>query len=148
MAYLGDTGQGAVLKLSGSTIAMIRSMTLPEWALEKIDASTLDSTGFMKYVPGDLADPGELVAELVFDPADDIPVLGGCGEMLLLEWPINPCRDGTPHNTPATLSGSAFVSNINYGNLALNELNTLTITFTFNGEVTPAYTTESFVSGP
>ena len=148
MAYLGDTGQGAVLKLSGTAIARIRTMTLPEWVLDKIDTSTLDSTGFMKHIPGDLADPGELVAEIVFDPTDDIPALGGCGVPLLLEWPINPCRDGTPNLQPALLSGTAFVSSINYGNLAINELNTLTVTFVFDGGTGPVFTAEALAPPP
>ena len=143
MAYLGDTGQGAVVKFIGNTIAMVRSMTLPDWVVDKIDASTLSSTGFMKYVPGDLADPGELQIELVFDPTEDLLALAGCGETILVEWPINPCRDLTPNLQNATLSGTGYVSTISYGNLALNELNTMTITFTYDGGTGPVFTPET-----
>ncbi len=45
-------------------------MTCPDWSIEKIDASTLDNVGFMKYISGGLADPGELVMEMIFDPQD------------------------------------------------------------------------------
>tara|TARA_R110002051_G_scaffold24381_1_gene60574 strand:+ start:3429 stop:3860 length:432 start_codon:yes stop_codon:yes gene_type:complete len=143
MAYLGDTGQGATVKFIGNSIAMVRTMTLPDWTVDKIDASILTDTGFMRYVPGDLADPGELQLELVFDPAIDLLELAGCGETILIEWPINPCRSNTPNTIPATLTGTGFVSTISYGNLALNELNTMTLTFTYDGGVGPAFTVES-----
>ena len=139
MAYVGDTGQGATLTL-GTTgaVGCIRSMQLPEWAMEKVDASCLDTTGFMRYIPGDLTDPGDIVAEAVFDATLEIPP-GGIVETVTVQFPI-----GDPLNAvPATLVGTAFISSRGLPNMAINELMVLGLTISFDGDTGPSYTIES-----
>ncbi len=143
MVFLGDTGQGAIVSFGSSgAIAMVRSMTCPDWSIEKIDASTLDNVGFMKYISGDLADPGELVVEMIFDPQDALFSLAGCGETIIITWPIDPCRT-SPGGTGATLTGDGFITTMSFGSLEINQLNTMTITFSFNGLNGPSFTPES-----
>lgn len=135
------TGQGAtaVLSVTGG-VGCIRSIQLPEWTQEKIDASCLDTTGFKSYIPGDLTDPGQVQLVAVFDPSLSIPPCGVI-EDLTVTFPI-----GDPTNTTeATLVGSGFISSVQNPNMTIDGLLELTITFCYDGDSAspPTYTPES-----
>jgi len=144
MAYLGDTGQGALFTMAALSLqSRVKSIQLPEFAQEKIDATSLLTNGFMEYISGDVVDPGEITLELIFDPQDDFDALtrmGGCGEALEIEFPKSPCRTGA--TTAATLAGTGFVINMAMPNLAINELMIITLTIAFDGETGPTYVAE------
>lgn len=141
MAYVGMTGQGstAVFSVTGA-VGCIRSIQLPEWAQEKIDASCLDTTGFKQYIAGDLTDPGQVQITAVFDPSLAIPT-PGVTEDLTITLPI-----GNPTNTTnATLVGSGFIMSTTAPNIAIDGLLELTITFCYDGDAAspPTYTPEA-----
>lgn len=139
MAYVGMTGQGttAVLGTTGS-IGCVRSIQLPEWVQEKVDASCLDTTGYMRFVPGDLTDPGEVQMTMVFDPTLDLPVPGTV-ETLTVTFPI-----GTDGNTTnAVLTGSGFTTNVGQPSVEINGLLELNVTFAFDGDTGPTFTKEA-----
>ena len=139
MAYVGDTGQGATLTLATTgAVGCVRTMQLPEWAMEKVDASCLETTGFMRYVPGDLTDPGEIVATVVFDASVAIPE-GGVVGAVTGQFPI-----GDPaHTVNATLAGTGFISTRSLPNMATNELMEMTLTIPFDGDTGPDFTPEA-----
>ena len=139
MAYVGDTGQGMVVTLATTgAVGCARSIQLPDWVMEKIDASCLDTTGFMRYIPSDLTDPGDVVMETIFAATNDIPEPGTI-EDITITFPI-----GDEANTvAATLTGSGFISTTGMPNAAMNELMVLTLTFSFDGDTGPAYTVEA-----
>lgn len=139
MAYLGDTGQGAALTL-GTTgaVGAVRSIKMPTWAMEKIDASDLTTTSFRKYVPGDLTDPGDITVEVIFNATIAIPTPGTV-ETVTLTLPI-----GQSANADAgDLSGTAFITSVDMPNLAINELMTMTLVVSFDGDTGPTWDTES-----
>lgn len=141
MAYKGMTGQGAtaVLSVTGG-VGCIRSIQLPEWTQEKIDASCLDTTDWKSYIPGDLTDPGQVTMTAVFDPSIDIPACGVI-EDLTITFPI-----GDPTNTTqATLTGSGFIQSVQQPNMVIDGLLELTIVFCYDGDSAspPTYTVES-----
>ena len=139
MAYVGDTGVGMTITL-GTTgdVGCVRTATLPEWAMEKIDATCLDSTGFIRYIPGDLTDPGDVTMEAIFAATNNIPEPGTV-ETITITFPI-----GDSANTvAATLTGTGFISSVQLPTAAVNELMTLNITFSFDGDTGPAYTVEA-----
>jgi hypothetical protein len=150
MTYQGMTGQGTTAVLTnGAIVGCVRSLTLPELTQDKIDASCLDTTGFMKYIPGDLTDPGECQMEIIFDPtfdwsanpavATDVDGVVGNVDTLTITFPI-----GTPTNTsPATLSGSGFITSYSLPDLSTGSLAVVSVTFTFDGETGPAFTPEA-----
>ena len=141
--YLGRTGQGVAIVLPGGAVGRMRSIQLPEWTMERVDATSIENNnGFMNYVSGDLADPGQIVAEVIFDPALATPLMGGCGGTTTVTFPLTLCRE-TPNSTPATLSGTGFVTVLGFPNMAVNELMILTVTISFDGETGPAFTAES-----
>lgn len=139
MAYVGMTGQGAtaVLTTTGA-VGCVRSINLPEWVQEKIDASCLDTTGFMRYIPGDLTDPGEVQMTVVFDPTIDIPTPGDV-DTLTVTFPIG--TDG--NTTAAVLTGSGFLTNVSQPSMEINGLLEMNLTFAFDGDTGPTYTVES-----
>lgn len=139
MAYVGDTGQGAAVTLDTTgAVGCARSIQLPEWVMEKVDATCLETTDFMRYVPADLSDPGEAVIEAIFAATNDVPKPGTI-EDITITFPI-----GDPTNTvAATLTGSGFISTTAMPNMATSELMVLTITFAFDGDTGPAYSVEA-----
>jgi hypothetical protein len=148
MAYIGMTGQGATAVLTGaSTLSgCVRSISLPEISVEKIDASCLDTTGFTRYISGDLKEVGECNLEIIFDPTYDWAQFGGgndpiVGELdtLTVTFPI-----GDPANTTqAVFAGSGFVMSWDLPDLQLNELLVVNLNFCFDGDVGPTWTPES-----
>lgn len=150
MTYQGMTGQGTTAVLTaGAIVGCVRSLTLPELTQDKIDASCLDTTGFMKYIPGDLTDPGECQMEIIFDPtfdwsensadADDVDGIIGNIDTLTITFPL-----GDPANTaPATLAGSGFITSYSLPDLSTGNLAVVNVTFTFDGETGPSFTPEA-----
>ena len=139
MAYIGDTGQGATVTFETSGVTgCVRSIALPEWVMESVDATCLADTGFSKKIPGDLTDAGEAQIVTVF-AADEAPPTPGTVETLTVTFPI-----GDPTNTvAATLAGTGFISTTGLPNMATNELMELNITFTYDGDTGPAFTAEA-----
>jgi len=106
---------------------------------DKIDASCLDTTGFMKYIPGDLTDPGECTLEIIFDPTFDFDAIVGVVDTLTITFAI-----GDPTNTTnATLIGTGFITSYGLPDLSTNNLAVVNVTFAFDGETGPAFTVES-----
>jgi hypothetical protein len=140
MPYQGMTGQGTTAVLTTNAITgCVRSLTLPELTQDKIDASCLDTTGFMKYIPGDLTDPGECQLEIIFDPTFDFDAIVGVVDTLTITFAI-----GDPTNTTnATLIGTGFITNYSLPDLSTNNLAVVNVTFAFDGDTGPAFTVES-----
>jgi hypothetical protein len=140
MPYQGMTGQGTTAVLTTNAITgCVRSLTLPELTQDKIDASCLDTTGFMKYIPGDLTDPGECQLEIIFDPTFDFDAIVGVLDTLTITFGI-----GDPTNTiNATLIGTGFITNYSLPDLSTNNLAVVNVTFAFDGDTGPAFTVES-----
>jgi len=140
MAYQGMTGQGTTAVLTnGAIVGCVRSLTLPELTQDKIDASCLDTTGFMKYIAGDLTDPGECQMEIIFDPSFDFTGLVGATDTLTITFPI-----GDPANaTNATLAGTGFITSYSLPDLSTGNLAVVSVTFGFDGDTGPAFTPEA-----
>ena len=147
MAYIGMTGQGttAVLTTNGIT-GCVRSIALPDFVIEKIDASCLDTTGFMKYISGDLTDPGECQLEIIFDPTFDFGAdldtgtgIMGTQDTLTITF----IKQNTGSAAAAVLAGTGFVTNYSLPDLSTNELAVASVTFAFDGDTGPAWTAEA-----
>lgn len=140
MAYQGMTGQGTTAVLTtGAIVGCVRSLTLPELTQDKIDASCLDTTGFMRYISGDLTDPGEVQMEIIFDPSFNFTGLVGATDTLTVTFPIG---DDT-NTTNATLAGTGFITSYSLPDLSTNNLAVVNVTFAFDGDTGPAFTPEA-----
>lgn len=137
---MADTGLGATLTLATTgSVGTIRSITSPEFTLEKIDTSALSTTDFMTYIAGDLTDPGEITAEVIFDAtADDLPSRG-VAETVTITWPIHT----SGNTTNATLAGTGFITGWKMPDMAVNELQVASITIAYDGGTGPAFSQEA-----
>ena len=145
MAIVGMTGQGTTAVLTDAAIVgCVRGITLPTWTQDKIDASCLDTTGFMRYIPSDLTDPGECELEVIFDPTFDFSGLVGAIDTLTVTFAIaGESAPGTPNTTQAVLTGTGFISSYNLPDLATSTLAVATVTFCFDGDTGPTFSPEA-----
>lgn len=145
MSIVGTTGQGTTAVLTNAGIVgCVRGITLPAWTQDKIDASCLDTVGFMRYIASDLTDPGDCELEIIFDPSFDFTGLVGVDDTLTVTFAISgESAPDTPNTTNAVLTGSGFISNYNLPDLALSTLAVVNVTFSFDGEEGPTFTPEA-----
>jgi len=142
MACVGSTGQGLVLELSeDGIIANIRSLQLPEWMGESVDFTGIDKVDFRCKKPGNIAEPGEIVAEVFLDGTKLGPegVTMWLMQTATITFPIT----NNGNTTEATLSGSGFIRAFGFGSASVNEPMVATITFAYDGETGPLVTPEA-----
>lgn len=130
MAYIGMTGQGITVAFTTLTggVGCARSIQLPEWIRDAIDASCLSSTDWMSFIPADLSDPGEVQITAVFDPDLTMPDPGDLDDITI----TFPAKSGSA--VAATLEGNGFFSRVGYPNVTVNGLLELNITFKLDGD--------------
>ena len=102
-SIVGSTGQGSTVSLVAA-IGCVRSVTLPSFSMDSIDASCLSDSGFMKKISADLADAGEI--QVVAAYSGGMQELNGNQETITVTFP-----DG------GTLSGTGFLSGADHGSL-------------------------------
>ena len=122
----GQTGQGSTVTIA-SAVGCVRSVTLPTFSMDSIDASCLSDTGFMKKISADLSDAGEVQIVAAYGGASQ--ELTGEQETITITF-----GDG------GSLSGTGFISAVDHGSLETGGLMEITTTFTFDGDTGPAYT--------
>ena len=121
----GQTGQGSTVTIA-SAVGCVRSVTLPTFSMDSIDASCLSDTGFMKKISADLSDAGEVQIVAAYGGASQ--ELTGTQETITITF-----GDG------GSLSGTGFISAVDHGSLETGGLMETTTTFTFDGDTGPAY---------
>lgn len=130
----GLTGQGTTVALTaGGSVACIRSLTLPTWSMDAIDASCLSDTGFMKKIAADLVDGGNVQCTVVFEAVDEPFTPDGSQDTITITLP-------TAGATSGILTGTGFVSEATLPSMEIGGLLEQSFTFTFDGETGPAYT--------
>jgi hypothetical protein len=146
MAVEGATSQGTTVAFTTiGTIACVRSISLPEFSLEAIEASCLSSSGannppgtgvvaeFTKKLPGQLVDAGEISITMVFALDDEPEIPNGLIDTVTVTLPSAGATGGI-------LTGTGFVSSCQMPSLEPNGLLEQTITFVFDGGTGPTYT--------
>jgi len=149
MAVEGATSQGTTVAFTTiGTIACVRSISLPEFSLEAIEASCLSSSGannppgtgvvaeFTKKLPGQLVDAGEISITMVFALDDEPEIPNGLIDTVTVTLPSAGSSGGI-------LTGTGFVSSCQMPSLEPNGLLEQTITFVFDGGTGPTYTAGS-----
>ncbi len=123
---IGQTGQGSTVSFTAS-VACVRSVTLPTFSMDAIDASCLSDTGFMKKISADLADAGEVQVVAAYGGSPG--VVDGVQDTITITFPDT-----------GSLSGTGFISAVDHGSLETGGLMETTTTFTFDGDIGPTYT--------
>ncbi len=130
----GSTGQGTTVAFTtAGSITCARSITLPEWSMEVIDASCVTSTGYTEKIVGDLVDGGEVTLTVLFE-LDDAPLTpDGVQDTITITLP-------TAGVTSGILTGTGYISSCTLPSVEVNGLLEQQVTFTFDGQTGPTYT--------
>lgn len=137
---MADTGTGATLTLATTgSIGTIRSMTLPEAVVEDIETTDLSTTSQKTFIAADLADPGEMSAEVLFDATANSLETFGASETVTVTFPIHT----SGNTTNATLAGTGYIKGQKFPDLSVGELQVYTLTIKFDGQTALAWTAES-----
>lgn len=138
---MAGTGNGATVALSVSTVSTcVTSIELPSFGIEDLETSCLGTTNYKTFVATDLADPGEITINYLFDPTSDTLLARGVAEVITITWPIHT----TGNTTNATFVADGYIREVNLPTLQNGELQEASIVFKLNGEDTePAFTLEA-----
>jgi len=138
MAIEGYHAQGTTVTLTtGGAVGCVRSVSLPEFSLEAIDASCLEDSvgGFMKKLSGGLIDAGEVQVTYVSVGAPDVP--DGSQDTLTIVVPAVVAASSNGTQSGYTITGTGFISSASGGSLEINGLMENSLTFVFDGETGP-----------
>lgn len=133
----GNTGT-IVLGTSGVSFPFTK---IGEWQAtrDKLDASSLATTAFKEYIPGDLAEPGEVEVEGWFEGKDDLGSINAVAETITITYPKTDSSSAAGGN----LAGTGFVTMVNLPELVNGSLMVAKFKVAFDGDTGPAYTKES-----
>ena len=138
MAIEGYHAQGTTVTLTtGGAVGCVRSVSLPEFSLEAIDASCLEDSvgGFMKKLSGGLIDAGEVQVTYVSVGAPDVP--DGSQDTLTIVVPAVVAASSNGTQSGYTITGTGFISSASGGSLEINGLMENSFTFVFDGDTGP-----------
>jgi len=138
---MAGTGNGATVALSVSTISTcITSVELPNFAVEDLETSCLDTTNFKTFQASDLTDAGEITVNFLFNQDSDTLLARGVPEVITITWPIHT----SGNTTNATFVADGYIRELQLPTLQNGELQEASFVFKLNGEDTePAFTAEA-----
>lgn len=139
-----DTGAGATISFSGTTFAVkVRSMQLPEWMVEDLEKSTLDTTSYKEYVPSDLVEPGEVSVTCLMPTSIDLPTIAATvTETCTITFPLRKVASTTTtsnETTAANIAASGYFKSFSFPQLQLGTLQEATFVFKFDGGTGPTF---------
>lgn len=137
------TGNLATVAFSAGitfTGGLYRRIEFEGESVEPLDDSILANTTYMTKVPGDLKEPPIATLTHFTIPGTVPPIARGVLNIGTLTITY---RLLTGQSTPASITGTGFITSGPPGQIANNELQENTITFQFNGKTGPTYTPAS-----
>ena len=138
---MAGTGNGATVALSVSTVSIcITSVELPNFAVEDLETSCLNTTNFKTFQASDLTDAGEITVNFLFNQDSDTLLARGVAEVITITWPIHT----SGNTTNATFVADGYIREVQLPTLQNGELQEASFVFKLNGEDTePAFTAEA-----
>jgi hypothetical protein len=138
---MAGTGNGATVALSVSTVSTcITSVELPNFAVEDLETSCLNTTNFKTFQASDLTDAGEITVNFLFNQDSDTLLARGVAEVITITWPIHT----SGNTTNATFVADGYIREVQLPTLQNGELQEASFVFKLNGEDTePAFTAEA-----
>lgn len=137
---MADTGNTAALTFGttgfSAAIAPRNMIGSTEFELPKINKSSLATTGFEEYIPGDLEEPGEVEIECQFDPgvSGTVPARGTV-ETVTITYPVK-----SGQSSGGTVAGTAFIRKVSLPELRNNLLMAIKVLVAWDGVTGPTYT--------
>lgn len=150
-----DTGHGATIAFTGFTAAPTsfvvtpNTMNLGEMVREALKTSTLATTLFHTYKPGDLVEPPDLEVTHFFDTLlAEQSFSSGADTFALIHDPIpGTCTITLPEQNaagnPPSFAGTGFLMSATLPELVTDQLMVSTFLFKFDGETGPTWTEDA-----
>jgi hypothetical protein len=134
----GDTGNGATLTFSSTSFA-VGLQNIQGWTeeIERLEVSTLASTGFKKYIVSDLIEAPEITVNFYWDTSLAKPTIGGTSETITITFPL---RTNGGEATAANYAGSGFIRSITWPTLENGSVQMGSMVLSFNGVTGPTWT--------
>jgi len=130
-----DIGTGAIAVFATSALSLNwTSMALGTKSIDTIDTTHLATTGNKTLMGGDLSNPGEVSFEFQWD-SENGPNVSNVSEALTISFPL-----ATGQSTKATYAGTGLITSVTYPTLGIEELQTGSLTFTWDGLTDATYT--------
>ena len=128
MPKTGNTGTIA-FTVTGVTLSFTK---IGEWQATrgKLNVSHLETEDFHELIPDDLADPGEIELEALFDPTEDLADISETVEDITVTYPL----DNTGWAVQATLTGSGYVMMVGTPELVNGSVAKQKLKFFFDGK--------------
>lgn len=136
MPKTGNTGS-ITLSSSGIVLSFTK---IGEWQATrgKLDTSHLASTAWKRQMADDLAEPGEVEVEALFDPAVALADINEPQETITVTYPLE-----SQPGTAATLAGTGFLIMLSLPELVNGAVSKQKFKIAFDGYTGPAFTKES-----
>ena len=134
MALTGNTGT-----IAFGTSAIVLSWTkIGEWQATrgKLGTSHLGTTVFKTFMADDLADPGEIEVEALFDPTKALGSIGAAAETITITFPKTA-------GTAANLAGTGFITMVSTPELVNGSVSKQKVKVAFNGGTGPSFTAQA-----
>jgi hypothetical protein len=140
MGALPKTGNGGTIVLGTSALAF-GFTKIGEWQTTrgKLESSVLATTGFKEYEPDDLAEPGEIEVEGIFDGTDEIDDINAVEETITVTYP----KTDSTSAAGASLAGTGFLIQQGTPELVNGSLMKAKFKIAFSGKTGPAFTKEA-----
>jgi len=132
------TGNSGTISLSESGLSLAFTK-IGEWQTTrgKLAVDHLGSTGFKPQIPDDLADPGEIEVEALFDPTVDLADISEEVETITVTYPKE-----DPTKVAANLSGTGFLIAVGTPELVNGSVSKQKFKVAFDGDTGPTFTPE------
>ena len=132
-----DTGNQATISFATGIAYTLKARRIvqPQEQVEKVECSDLATVTYRKYIGADLVDTPELEVEYIWDTFNVPPALNLNLGLVTITYPLR-----TGETTPATRSGSGYVSGITHPTLANGELQVGTLKIQFDNVTALTYT--------
>ncbi len=140
MAVLPKTGNGGTIALGTSALAF-GFTKIGEWQTTrgKLESSVLATTGFKEYEPDDLAEPGEVEVEGLFEGKDEIDSINEVAETITITYP----KTDSTSAAGGSLAGTGFLIQQGTPEMVNGSLMKAKFKIAFDGKTGPAYTKEA-----
>lgn len=135
---MARTGNGATITFGTSAIVLAWTK-IGEWQATrgKLPVDHLGSSGFRPHIADDLADPGEVECEALFDPTKALGNIAAAAETITITYP----KEGA--GTNPTLVGSGFLIAVSTPECVNGSVSKQKVKIAFDGVTGPAFTKQS-----
>ena len=134
MPKTGNTGTIAFTE-TGVTLLFTK---IGEWQATrgKLETSHLETEDFKEFMADDLADPGEIELEALFDPTKALGSIVAVAETITITYPKTT-------GTAAKLAGTGFITMLSTPELVNGSVSKRKIKIAFDGATGPAFTAQT-----